>query len=48
MNFYLVPVMGLQSGGIAREGDILAILGKNPVAARLLQAAAQDRVLAAG
>lgn len=47
MNFYLVPVMGLQSGGITGQIDILAILRKNPVAAGLLQAAAQNRVLTA-
>ena len=49
MDFYLMPIMGFQLRGVAVESNVLPpTLRKDPVAAGLLQAAAQHRILPTG
>src|SRR5215470_4386289 len=46
MHLYLMPIMGFQHGAIAIQRSLLTILGEDPVAAGLLQTAAQHSLLA--
>jgi hypothetical protein len=48
MYFYLMSIMGLQHRAVAVQSGVLTILGNDPIATGLLQAAAQHSFLAIG
>ena len=48
VHFHLMPVMRLQHGAVPIQGDILPVLGDDPIAAGLLQAAPHNSFLATG
>jgi hypothetical protein len=45
VDFYFMSIMGLQHGTISIQGDVLAVLGDNPISAGLFETTTKDGLL---